>query len=128
MSKLLVSSEIRDTIDEDQFDEVSQQEKDSHSAITINFSNKDDESTSGLLMKYSIVSVSDDYRYFFKLLVTESMVKDFVSLMGKFTTASIFVDGELILNRDDLMEKTIIEFGIEQELVNPGSIITIAYQ
>jgi hypothetical protein len=129
-SKLFVSEEIAESIDKSQFESVPKEERE-NSVITSTFYSKDENCVSGILMKYNISSISGEgstYRYFFKILVTEAMVADFTGLMGEFAKIKISIDGEAILERDDLMSKTIVEFGIEQELMNPGSIITIAYQ
>lgn len=130
MNKLYVSKEIEDTIDESQFDTTTASKSEpTKSVITANFYTKDEQTVSGILEKHNLKFFANgEFKYCFKILVLESMVKDFVDLMAAFTSVKIFVDGDVILERGDLEDKGLVEFGIEQDLINTGATITIAYQ
>jgi hypothetical protein len=126
---LFVSKEIADSIDESQFfdQKTEKEDPEKEPLITICFSCNETTIT-GICERYNIRSLGDlnDFEYQFRVLVKTSDVIDFAKNMASFDNASIFVGNTKILELI-LKNKDIIKMGIEQDLINPGSMIAITY-
>jgi len=123
----LVSDEIKDIIDEDQFAPIEDQEAKTDTLFSIKlFDEKIGVELNGIIMKYSIRSTMD-YKYTFKFLILSHELPSFMENMAIYNKVALLVDMQMVAEYV-LDDKTMIELSVEQELVHSGYIITVSYQ